>query len=263
MATRKPAPSPQSANLTPGQMSDAIPKLERRIKDLGDFEPDTLTQRGDPRIGALETKLTDTIDEVFGHDTVEFARFKPNSLDRASWNTLRPTPIHEVIASVKKSKDRELANLHTIIDLFKEKISDGGTSPETRAKRAFGELDLEPSVAGACEALFKNGHYSDAVETACKVLDNLVQIKSGKFEVTGVPLMQSVFSPNKPVLKFNEQTNDSEKSEQQGMMWLYSGAMAALRNPRAHGIVKDDPERALEYLSLISMLAKGLTRAKR
>lgn len=80
---------------------------------------------------------------------------------------------------------------------------------------------------------------------------------------SGTELMQLVFSPKNPILKYNEQTNDSEKSQQQGMMYLFSGAMLALRNPRAHGLVDDHPQRAIEYLSFISMLAKSLDDTKR
>jgi len=80
---------------------------------------------------------------------------------------------------------------------------------------------------------------------------------------SGTELMQLVFSPNSPILKFNDQTNASEKSEQQGMMYLYAGAMLALRNPRAHSLDNDHPERAIEYLSFLSMLAKALDRTQR
>jgi hypothetical protein len=36
-----------------------------------------------------------------------------------------------------------------------------------------------------------------------------------------------------------------------------------LRNPRAHGFIKDDPERALEYIAFISLLAKLLDGAEK
>jgi hypothetical protein len=32
----------------------------------------------------------------------------------------------------------------------------------------------------------------------------------------------------------------------QGTVW--NGAVSGLRNPRAHGFIKDDPERALEFM---------------
>jgi uncharacterized protein (TIGR02391 family) len=56
---------------------------------------------------------------------------------------------------------------------------------------------------------------------------------------------------------------ETDRSEQRGMMFLYVGAMLALRNPRAHALIQDDPEQALEYLGLLSMLVKALDRAER
>ena len=80
---------------------------------------------------------------------------------------------------------------------------------------------------------------------------------------SGTELMQLVFSPKSPILKYNDQQSDSERSQQQGMMYLFAGAMLAIRNPRAHGIVQDHPERAIEYLSFLSMLAKSLENTSR
>jgi hypothetical protein len=48
-----------------------------------------------------------------------------------------------------------------------------------------------------------------------------------------------------------------------GFMWFFSGAVAGMRNPRAHKIIKDDPERALEFIAFISLLAKLVDEAKK
>ena len=81
MATRKPPPPQLSAaNLSAEQMRAAIPKLERRIRELEEFDPNSLTQRGDPRLEALENKLKDTVTDVFGQGTIEYSRFRPRSL---------------------------------------------------------------------------------------------------------------------------------------------------------------------------------------
>lgn len=263
MATRRtPPPQPQPANLSAEQMRAAIPKLERRIRDLEDLDPASLRQREDPRLEALESKLKDTLSEIFGHGSIEYQRFAPRKLDRAGYNMMYETPLQEVVASVGESKAREIANLRTIIELFQEKLSDGGDSPAVRARRSFGDLNLHPEIARASAKLFEDGHYAEAVENACKVLDMLVKMRSMRMDPSGTELMQLVFSPKSPVLKFNDQTNDSERSEQQGMMYLFAGAMLALRNPRAHGLVQDHPESAVEYLSFLSMLAKSLDRTK-
>lgn len=263
MASRKSPPSqPAAANLNAEQMRSAIPKLERRIRELEEFDPNSIRQRSDPRLEALENKLTDTVSDVFGHETLEFNRFRPRSLDMAGYNMMYETPLHEVVSSVQESKEREILNLRTVIELFHEKLADGGESPASKARRSFGDLELHPEVARACSQLFNDGHYAEAVENACKVLDMLVKMRSMRMDPSGTELMQLVFSPKTPILKFNEQQNDSEKSEQQGMMFLFAGAMLAIRNPRAHGLVQDHPENAVEYISFISMLAKSLDRAR-
>ncbi len=110
-------------------------------------------------------------------------------------------------------------------------------------------------------ALYRDGHYSEAVEKSVKVLNNLVRLRSGE-EQDGTALMQRVFSVDKPVLRFNDMADASDKDEQKGYMWLFSGAVMGLRNPRAHKIIKDDPERALEFIAFVSLLAKMLDDAR-
>jgi uncharacterized protein (TIGR02391 family) len=156
----------------------------------------------------------------------------------------------------------ENPKLRPIIELFDEKLEEGEELPISKACRAFGDLDLHPENADACYKHFVNGHYADAVESSCKVLDILVKNRSKRKDLSGTPLMQLVFSQKSPILKFNEQQDESEKSEQLGMMYLFSGAMLAIRNPRAHGLVQDDPENAVAYISFISMLAKSLDRTR-
>lgn len=253
---------PQRANLNAEQMKIAIPKLQRRISELEELDPQSIRERGDPRLKAIEVKIEDTIVEIFGAATLEAERFRSWSLDRAGIN-MGGTPISEVIASVVKSQARELANLRTIVELFSEKIGDAGASPEGRARRAFEDLDVHPEIERASGQLFRDGHYANAVEDACKVLDLLVKMRSMRADPSGTELMQLVFSPKAPILRFNNQASESERSEQQGMMYLYAGAMMALRNPRAHGLVSDHPERAIEYISFLSMLAKALDRTSR
>jgi uncharacterized protein (TIGR02391 family) len=79
----------------------------------------------------------------------------------------------------------------------------------------------------------------------------------------GTTLMQKVFSQNNPILRFNPLADESDRNEQLGFMMMFSGAVAGLRNPRAHKLIKDDPERALEFIAFVSLLAKLLDGAKK
>lgn len=244
-------------------MKAAIPKLERRIAELKAVDVSTIRDRGESRFDALEQKIDDTLIEIFGNDTIEYQRFRVGYLDTAPISMHGETSLREVIEGYRRGIDQAISSLQTVIDLFREKLQDLGETPEGRAFRAFGDFDIHPEIERAVGRLFRDGHYANAVEDACKVLDGLVKIRSGRGDLSGTDLMQTVFSPKAPVLRFNDLQTETGRSEQQGMMFLYSGAMLALRNPRAHELIQDDPEQALEYIGFLNLLAKLLNRAER
>ena len=110
----------------------------------------------------------------------------------------------------------------------------------------------------------RDGHYAQAVFEAAKVLVDLVKKSSGVTDRDGADLMRAVFSKNKPVLAFNDLKDDSDLNEQEGMMHLYEGAVQVVRNVRGHRPgVKDEAERALQYLELLSLLADGIGDTRR
>lgn len=262
--TRRAAPTaPRAANLTPPQMSAAIPKLERRIAELKAIDVSTVRGRGEPRFDVLEQKIDDTLLEIFGEGTIEYQRYRVDGFDTATMNLLHATPVRDLIEGYARGIEQAVSKLETAAELFREKLQDLGETPGGRAARALGSLDIHPAVERAVGQLFRDGHYANAVEDACKVLDDLVKSRSGRSDLSGTDLMLTVFSPKAPVLRFNDLQTESGRSEQQGMMFLYSGAMLALRNPRAHGLMRDDPEQALEYIGFLSLLAKLLDRTER
>lgn len=263
MAKKSAREEPRQANLSTQQMKMAIPKLQRRIDELRSIDVSTILRRGEPCFVALEQKIDDALVETFGNDTLEYRRFRIRRLDMAPVSFRHETPLPEVREGYQRGIEQAVSNLQTIIDLFREKLHDVGESPEGRVVRAFGELDIHPEMERAVGKLFRDGHYANAVEDACKVLDALVKMRSGRSDLSGTQLMQMVFSPNAPILCFNDLQTETDRNEQTGMMFLYSGAMLALRNPRAHELIQDDPEKALEYIGFLSLLAKSLDRAER
>lgn len=254
----------QPANLTPNQMKAAIPKLRRRIDELRELDVNTIQDRDEVRFDALKQKIDTTLTDIFGNNTDEYRRFAIGNLDANSFvNSMYETSIYKVREGYKLGIEQAISNLQTILELFEEKIADLGETSVGRALKALGELEIHPEIECAVAKLFRDGHYANAVEDACKVLDGLVKIRSGKHDLSGTELMQNVFSPKNPVLKFSDLQTPTEQSEQQGMMFLYAGTMLALRNPRAHEIIKDDPEKALEYIAFLSLLAKSLDKTNR
>jgi uncharacterized protein (TIGR02391 family) len=122
--------------------------------------------------------------------------------------------------------------------------------------------DLHPVIAEAANKLFLDTHYAKAIVDAVIALSNLVRRHSGE-DLDGDKLMTTVFSPSNPILQFNDLKNQSDRDEQKGFMMMFAGAVAGLRNPRAHSLRKDDPQRALEFIAFVSLLAKLLDGARK
>jgi uncharacterized protein (TIGR02391 family) len=264
MARTPISPQPITANLTPAQMLEAIPRIERRISELEQFDPSSVIDRSDPRIIGFEKKMETLLDSVFGHATVEFNRYKHavTTLDCAGYSVYG-TPINEVIGGLVEGKNTILHNLKEIVAWFKEEIHDRGTTPVGQALRAYQNLDLHPEIVRAADSLFRDGHYAEAIENSVKALNALVRLRSGVDYRDGSSLMEFVFAPKSPVLKFNALSDQNDHDEQKGFMMMMSGAVSGLRNPRAHKIIKDDPESALEFIAFVSLLAKLVDKAKK
>jgi uncharacterized protein (TIGR02391 family) len=144
-----------------------------------------------------------------------------------------------------------------------ERLQDAEATPASLARSVFADLTLHPDIAAATTDLFRNAHYANAVEDACKVLELRVKMRSGREDLRGTDLMMKALNPDNPALRFNDLSTDSDRDEQRGMMYLCAGVMAAFRNPRAHGLIPDDPVTALEVISFVSFLAKRIDSATR
>lgn len=255
-------PPPRPADLTPAQMKAAIVPLTRRIAEIEDFDPRGMKDRRDPNLQALEKAIEGTLADIFGPDTIEFRRYRDAfSLDMAPHN-IYGVPLGEVIDGIIRGKERSAVLLRQIIKSFEEKLGDAGETEAGRALRAYEGMDLHPDIADAAGDLYRDGHYASAILDAVKALNNLVRLRSGE-EIDGTALMEKVFSPKAPILSFNDLKDQSDIDEQKGFMMMFSGAVAGLRNPRAHKLIEDDAERALEFVAFVSLLAKLLDGAKK
>ena len=247
-------------------MKAAITRLELRVR-LQELDPQSITSGDDPKVQGLEARIKSTLSQIYGEDTHEFARLSDAAnLDLTTY-ILAPfegvpgTSVHEIKEGVGRGRHRAIALLQAEIDSMREALGPG-ESAGARAINAYQGLDLHHEIARAASQLYRDGHYSNAVEDAVKALNGLVRLRSG-LGIDGVPLMQQAFSPKSPVLKFNDLSDQSDHDEQLGFMNLFCGAVSGLRNPRAHAFIRDDPERALEFIAFVSLLAKLLDGAKK
>ena len=117
---------------------------------------------------------------------------------------------------------------------------------------------IHPEIMRVAESRMDSGHYADAVEGAFKELNNAVKAKTRQKldrELDGQKLMQCVFSPEKPILLVEDDLeSQTNKDTQQGYMMMFSGAMSAIRNPKAHENMEISKEDAIRKLMFASML---------
>lgn len=119
---------------------------------------------------------------------------------------------------------------------------------------------IHPRIAAVSKKLFEDGHYANAAEDAFIEINDRVKklFRIVKPDVDKVPdghnAMNTVFSDNNPLVEFCDRTNDTGSNTQKGFMQMLSGAMSALRNPKAHAnitLAKDDAVRQLMFASML------------
>jgi uncharacterized protein (TIGR02391 family) len=208
-------------------------------------------------------KINATIRDIYGSESLEYEEY--------SIETFKPvfmvyysgmdTSLRGHLDTVRSKVAGGLAKLKTLLEILEEQVDQSFPNGPAKSIRAYRGLDLHPEISRASSGLYNDGHYANAVEAAVKALNGLVRLRSD-LEFDGTTLMERAFSPSNPVLKFNGLLDQSDKDEQKGFMQMFAGAVSGLRNPRAHGFIKDGPERALEFIAFVSLLAKLLDEAR-
>lgn len=260
---RKPPPEREAASLSVAQIRAAIPKIKRRIDELAVLDLNQLkNDTGGHVLDSYSHKINATLREIFGASTIEYHEYSIETFQPQFmiWYDGLDSTIRGNIDTVRDKVGAGLARLKALLEILEEQGGQEDGNPEARAVRAYSGLDLHPEIARAASSLYSDGHYANAVEASVKALNGLVRLRSG-LEHDGTTLMERAFNPSSPALKFNGLQDQSDKDEQKGFMQLFSGAVSGLRNPRAHGFIKDDPERALEFIAFVSLLAKLLDEA--
>lgn len=119
---------------------------------------------------------------------------------------------------------------------------------------------LHPDIQRVSEKLYKDGSYAEAACNAfIEINSRLKGLYCAKYPDSenvpdGQPLMNKVFAENDPVLEAGDRTTQTGKDIHSGTRFLFAGAMAALRNPKAHEnieIGKDDSMRQLIFASML------------
>jgi uncharacterized protein (TIGR02391 family) len=212
-----------------------------------------------------KAKIFTWFDEI-SDQTKEFQKKLESKDDEKIFESL-----HRVLRKI--SDEQNLVDLkNTLISLQNEYLVYLMQEDKSELGSLFGSLKFHVTIRKTSEKLFEDGHYAEAIFEACKALVNQVRDKS-KLETTrDADLMGRAFSveysrnplqvTKKPVLCLNRLSTLDEIDEQRGFALLFMGMWFGIRDPKAHAnVVQKDPYKTLEYLSLISLLAKRTDEA--
>lgn len=158
---------PKPANLTLEQKRAAILKLNRRISELEGFDLKSIQNAYDPNTRSLHIKVAQTLQELLGHDSIEYRRYSVDSLNNNS-NVigLDAWSIEEIRKGYKEGIDRCLSRLRTLRDYFEESIADSEGQLEAISS------DSQPIVPSR-RVFVVHGHDNGVKDTVARYLTKL------------------------------------------------------------------------------------------
>ena len=261
---RRPPPPPEIESrqwASADEVDRAVAKLKRRIAELEalNIQEAVLGDTGADDVAV--SNVRETIRDVFGPNSPEFNEHKHLRLWAGPMFVNMGE--HQLIEGTERGRRQMIGILNGLIGRLQEKREEfaGDAAPTPRAFLEY--LNLHPRIADVAADLFRDGYHWEAVFAASKALVNYVKERSGQHQMDGASLMRTVFSRNNPVLAFNDLADQTDADEQEGMMHLYEGVVLGVRNPGGHSFPEGPEQRAVEYLSLISLLAYRVQEAKR
>ena len=124
----------------------------------------------------------------------------------------------------------------------------------------FWEL-IHPRIASLSRPRFEAGFFGDAVEASYKEVNDVAKRifrDVDSRELDGAVLMNTAFTPKKPVIRLTPLETDTDRNVQQGYMQIMAGAMIGIRNPAAHGNLNPGASQALHLICLASLLMRTI-----
>ncbi|TQV82161.1 TIR domain-containing protein [Denitrobaculum tricleocarpae] len=160
--------TPKQARLSVQETREALPKLERRINDLKAFDVNLIEELYDPTVDALKRKVNSTLQEIFGHGTVEYNDYYVSSFEALPLLLGgRDYSVTKIRNAYKESIAGALAKLTTLKELFEERLLDANHLSSDVSQKA------EPTAVGSKRVFVVHGHDDGAKETVARYLSDL------------------------------------------------------------------------------------------
>src|SRR5688572_29238371 len=256
MARNRPQPDPivEPKHFgSPEDIDQGIAKFERRIQELESVDLHGSVFQDTGADDVARSNVRESIREVFGTNSPEFREHE--HLDIWAGPLYMDMDRDYVLQAKERGRIQTIGILNGLIGRLREKREDLVGDAAPKPSTYFDRLNLHPRILDVSRDLFMDGHHWEGVFAASKALVNYVKERSGRHDLDGAALMRTVFSRNAPLLAFNDLSDQTQVDEQEGMMHLFEGAVLGIRNPGGHSFPEGPEQRAIEYLSLLSLLA--------
>jgi uncharacterized protein (TIGR02391 family) len=245
---------------SPLEIQRGIAKLQRRIDELDRLDVPAAVENRSGEDDVVTSNIREAIRDVFGSDSPEFREHEYIDI----W--AGPAGIgmsREAVVEARQAGQRQVKTiLQGLIGRLEEKQEELQAEGSRPPRAYLNDLNIHSRVADVASGLFLDGYHWEAVFAASKALVNYVKERSGRHDLDGATLMRTVFSRNEPILAFSDLSDQTEMDDQEGMMHLFEGAVLGIRNPGGHSFPEGPEQRAIEYLSFLSLLAYRVQEAK-
>lgn len=123
---------------------------------------------------------------------------------------------------------------------------------------SVGTEAMHPTVWNAASALWRDGHFREAVAASAEAVVAMVKIMTQRNDIAATSLWQDVFSeqPPRPGKSRLRWTGKDMQTMNAGLRLFAPGVQMTIRNPVAHGAGQLDEQTALEQLATLSLLAR-------
>jgi predicted nucleotide-binding protein len=118
------APKLRAADLTLEQIQRGIQKIAKRITELAELMGCESLEELERDAPSLARKIDETLSQVFGSDTEEYARYRIGGLYGGTINVGYRTSDYEQIAGYRKGIEKAATTLNTAVSMLEERLED-------------------------------------------------------------------------------------------------------------------------------------------
>jgi predicted nucleotide-binding protein len=170
---RKPL-GPRPANLSIEAKRTAVPRLEARVRDLEQLDIASISSADDERVQSLSARIRSTLAQIYGEDTLEFARLSDAAelnltywvLNLAGADYSRGPTVDDLRTGLSQGRTRAISLLSGELDGHREELGLMGTAtPHSRS-----DASSQPVVYGD-DIFVVHGHDSPAKTEVARLIE--------------------------------------------------------------------------------------------